>query len=466
MRHARVLLCTGAIAGLIKFLQAEGLQTAVQKSLLKLKSDIWHLPENLDFIINFISQKLFNAAPKIGGYSFKDLSISSSLELSLIGAGGMMGIRAGFSLLVGAILNFAILAPIMIQHEQIKPIIKEGVATYGQKAITVWSLWPGVACLVIAAFAAFFASPKLLIDPIIGLFKKRETSDVLKDVELPLWVSIAGVPIVGLVAAWMAHSYFGVDMLMCVLGLPVAFILSVIAANSTALTSITPISATAKITQLYYGVLQPKNITTNITTAGLTAEVVSNASNLLMDLKPGYMLGAKPRLQAISHVIGIVSGAVFSVPLFYVLFAQNIEKDGMQSIQSDAFPMPSVTVWRAVAEVLTQGVSALPSSVVYAIVAGVLIGLALEVARVITRGKFWLHPVPLGWRSSSTLVPALPCFSARFCFGVLVSAVVHQKPHSQTGRRIGGLNTMIRFAPGSSPVLRWSVSPMRWSPPV
>jgi len=37
----------------------------------------------------------------------------------------------------------------------------------------------------------------------------------------------------------------------------------------------------------------------------MSADVASNASNLLMDIKPGYMLGAKPRQQR-SHVIGIV----------------------------------------------------------------------------------------------------------------------------------------------------------------
>ena len=79
--------------------------------------------------------------------------------------------------------------------------------------------------------------------------------------------------------------------------------------NSTALTSITPTGALGKLTQLTYGVLAPGNITTNLATAGITAEVASNASNLLMDIKPGYMLGAKPRQQAIGHVLGILAGA-------------------------------------------------------------------------------------------------------------------------------------------------------------
>jgi uncharacterized oligopeptide transporter (OPT) family protein len=205
-----------------------------------------------------------------------------------------------------------------------------------------------------------------------------------------------GVPALGLLASWLAHIYFGVDVLVCLIGLPLTFVLALVAANSTALTSITPISATAKITQLFYGLVQPRNIHTNVATAGLTAEVVSNASNLLMDIKPGYMLGAKPRQQAIGHVIGIVSGALFSVPLFFLLFTQEVPTKGVESIQSEKFPMPSVTVWKAVAEVLTEGIGTLPYSARYAALAGALIGFALEVSRIATNGKYSLSAVALG----------------------------------------------------------------------
>ena len=53
----------------------------------------------------------------------------------------------------------------------------------------------------------------------------------------------------------------------------------------------------------------------------MTAEVASNAGNLLSDIKPGYMLGAKPRQQAIGHCIGILSGALAATPLFFFSFS-------------------------------------------------------------------------------------------------------------------------------------------------
>jgi uncharacterized oligopeptide transporter (OPT) family protein len=399
MKQAVAMLWAAGLAGLIKFLQAEGIQELIQFRWLNLSSwlqgKLVRFPEHLDGLMHAIGLR------QIRGIDLHQLTVLPSLDLSLIGAGGLMGIRGGMSLLIGAILNYCVLAPWMIQLGEIKPAAATG--NYGLRQIALWALWPGVACMVVASFVSFLSKPKVLLDSVRGLFgPKKETSDVLKHIEVPLWISLVGIPVFSFLSAWFAHRFFGVDMLMCLVGLPLTFLLSLVAANSTALTSITPVGATSKITQLFYGILQPRNIHTNLATASLTAEVVSNASNLLMDIKPGYMLGAKPRQQAIGHLIGIVAGSICSVPLFYILFAQDVQVDaqgvtrGIETLQSDKFPMPSVTVWKAVAEVLTEGVGTLPGSARFAVGVAALVGFALEVTRIVTKGRFALSAVGLG----------------------------------------------------------------------
>lgn len=445
---ARILLWASAIAAFWKLLQAEAILRWFQMHLFGLLASVtgggfgawaaghaeklaadgvpWHMPEKLSVWFDWLHLPV----PRIFGTDAKQLTVDPSLDLALVGAGGLMGIRGGVSLLIGAILNYCILAPIMIERGEIKPAPprraavaaatsgentisptdgsrEQGTAssapspaapppaakpTYGLRQITLWSLWPGVACMVVASFVAFFAKPQILLAAVTGLWKKRERSDVLAHIEFPMWISVVGIPVVSLWAAVLAHSFFGVKIWACLVGLPLAFVLCLVAANSTALTSITPVSATAKITQLFYGMVQQGNIHTNLATAGLTAEVVSNSSNLLMDIKPGYMLGANPRQQAVAHVIGIVSGGLASTWLFFVLFTRN----GVEGIQSEQFPMPSVTVWKAVAEVLSTGFHQLPSTTKYAAVVGALVGLTLETARIVTRGRFPLSPVGLG----------------------------------------------------------------------
>ncbi|HEY8432967.1 MAG TPA: OPT/YSL family transporter, partial [Sandaracinaceae bacterium] len=140
-------------------------------------------------------------------------------------------------------------------------------------------------------------------------------------------------------------------------------------------------------------------------TAGITAEVAGNASNLLMDIKPGYMLGGKPRHQAVGHVLGIIAGAAAAVPIFYLVFL----KDGPEAMMANAqYPMPGATAWRAVAELLTNGIDTLPVSARWAALTGAVVGIALEALRVATKNKFWLSGVAIGL---AFVIPFSTCLS-------------------------------------------------------
>jgi uncharacterized oligopeptide transporter (OPT) family protein len=403
---AKVLACAAGTAAFIKFLQAEAIQAWLQVALrlpagldekakeaaMKLgKKRMWIFHEDLFQLFGLTEAK----APTIRGIKMSELTISPALDLAMIGAGGLMGIRAGFSLMIGAILNYIILVPWMIKLGDIKPTAKG----FNLRVITQWSLWPGVAAMVVASFVVFFSKPDVITSAFHGLMGKRRQNDVLKDIEFPLWISVVGIPIMSLIAALMAWFYFDVPVWASLIGLPLTFVLSLIAANSTALTSTTPVGATSKITQLFYGVVQPGNINSNLATAGITAEVVSNSSNLLMDIKPGYMLGAKPRQQAIGHIIGIFSGAIASTFLFFGLFMNDVDRskpETIANIQNEQFPMPTVSVWIGIAKVLTEGLSSLPSSVIKAVIVASLSALVLEVLRIRAHNKFPLSPMAIG----------------------------------------------------------------------
>ena len=404
---AKVLAIAAGTAAFIKFLQAEAIQKWLQVALWlpygldktdwkrQLKEGtgrIWLFHEDLFELFGLMGDK----TPKLRGVPLSQLTIVPALDIAMIGAGGLMGIRAGASLLVGAILNYVILVPWMIERGDIQTS-PEGVYTF--RTITQWSLWPGVAAMVVASFVAFLSKPASIVSAFHGLRGKRRGNDVLKHIEFPLWISIVGIPIMSLITAWMAWSFFDVPIWASLVGLPLTFVLSIIAANSTALTSNTPVGPTSKITQLFYGIVRPGDIKSNLATAGITAEVVSNSSNLLMDIKPGYMLGAKPRQQAVGHIIGIFSGAIASTFLFFVLFTNGVDPDDpatIKSIQSEQFPMPSVSVWAGIAQVLTKGLNSLPPSIIKAVIVASLSALVLEVLRIRSKNKLPLSPMAIG----------------------------------------------------------------------
>jgi uncharacterized oligopeptide transporter (OPT) family protein len=267
-----------------------------------------------------------------------------------------------------------------------------------------------------ASLLAFFAKPQMFVSAFKGLFGgKKRAEDCLKPVELPLWVSVIGIPIVGAYLVWIAHWFFGVAIWMGIIAVPMVFVFTLIGVNSTALTSITPTGPLGKITQLVYGGIAPGNITTNIATAGISAEVAGSASNLIQNIKPGYMLGGKPRLQAIGHVIGAFSGAVFSVLVFYPLFLRN----NPAGLINEQYPYPAATVWKAVAELLTQGLSQLPTTALWATVIGAVLGIVLEIVRIMAKGKFPLTPVGIGLGFVIPFGICLSMFMGSFLFWLI-----------------------------------------------
>jgi len=384
---AKLLMVCGAIAAAIELWRDE----MVMRVLFAARS----LPEFWDDLCYgdgaiAVWLKDHGLTPRIGGVELKELTIQWDSSVILLATGGLTGIRAGTSMLIGGVLNYFILAPWMISKGVILP--HEG--HYGFRQITLWALWGGVACMTTSSLYSFFSKPKVILDAIRGFARKRGKGrvDVLADIELPLNVSLITVPLAGAVLVIVGHAWFGIAYWLGAIAVPLVFVFSLIAVNSTGLTSITPVGALGKLTQLTFGALAPRNIVTNVMSAGITAEVSSNAANLLMDIKPGYMLGAKPRQQAVAHLLGAVSGLSLSVPIWYYVFIQG----DINRYCSDKLPMPAAVPWKAVAELLMTGLENLHPTARVAVAVGAVVGIVVEVSKQVTKGRFPLSAVGLG----------------------------------------------------------------------
>jgi uncharacterized oligopeptide transporter (OPT) family protein len=314
--------------------------------------------------------------------------------------------------MIGACLNYLVFAPLLIQHGDIVGMVDaNGETLFGFRRITEWALWGGVAMMTTASLYAFFSKPAMLVRSFRGMFGgKGKRDDVMDRIELPMWVFCLGIPIAGAFVVWMAWEFFGVRPVYGIIAVPLVFVFCLIAANSTALTSITPTGAMGKLTQLTFAMIAPRNIGTNLMTAGITGEVAGHSSNLLMNIKPGYMLGAKPRLQALAHCVGAVSGALASVLVFYPLFLRG----NPDNLISEDLPMPAAAIWKAVAELLTEGLEKLPTSAAYAALVGALLGIAFEILRTATKGKFPLSGVGIGLAFVIPFQTCLAMFTGAF----------------------------------------------------
>jgi uncharacterized oligopeptide transporter (OPT) family protein len=259
---------------------------------------------------------------------------------------------------------------------------------------------------------SFFSKGQVFKEAFGRIFNRQEKKkDILAHIELPGVVSWIGIPIIGGLMVYFGHEWFNFGIFEGLIAIPLVFFFTLIAVTSTGLTAITPGGALGKLTQLTYALISPGNVPVNIMAAGINSEVALNASNLLMDIKPGYMLGAKPRQQAVGHILGIFAGAFVAVPVYYKLLHGDL---GM--ISSEQLPMPTVMIWKAVAEALTKGLSALHPTAQFAALVGAILGVVIEFFNQLTKGRFPISAMGLGLAFVLHFTDSLAMASGAFLF--------------------------------------------------
>jgi OPT family oligopeptide transporter len=405
MFKAKLLAATAVLAGLYQLAISDGWMKLIQIKLLAMDrwaglKEAWVFHERLDSYWYAAMGKA--GAITILGTDIRALGLRLTLDAAMIGVGGLMGIAVATSVMLGAFVNFVILAPLMIQAGDIVARVSPtGVPVPISRAeiVNQWSLWWGVTMMVVGSLVSLVAKPEIFKAAFRSLQGKKEKgTDVLAHIELPLWMSWVGVPLFSVLGGWVTHAFFGVPWLLAFISLPLIFVLTIICTNSMALTSWTPTGSLSKITQFTMGAIDRTNPASNLIPAGMTAEIASNAANLLSDIKPGYMLGGKPRHQAVGHVIGILAGAIAATPLFFLLFLPP-DANGVRSattIVSEAFAFPAAVQWKGVADLITKGLSALPWSAIVSMIAAAACAIAIEMARLATKGRFPLSAVSIG----------------------------------------------------------------------
>jgi uncharacterized oligopeptide transporter (OPT) family protein len=167
---------------------------------------------------------------------------------------------------------------------------------------------------------------------------------------------------------------FHISIMLGLIAVALSFVISLVCCRATGETDTTPMGAMGKLTQLLYAALPGAkgSASINLMAAGVTATAGSAAADLLTDLKSGYILGANPRKQFIAQFAGIFFGLVAIVPAWYAMVPT---KKALE-----AFNPPATYMWKAVADLLTQGLHMLPGTAIWAIVIGALVGVALPLA--------------------------------------------------------------------------------------
>jgi uncharacterized oligopeptide transporter (OPT) family protein len=376
MKKACALLITLVAGGLVGLLRtysalAEQLRAGGRPQVwLEKLQGLLFIPEALNF------PQWLNPIPRgqMTGLAFEP-------SVLLIGAGMITGLRVSLSMLLGAVLLYFVVTPQLVvmdlTHARLAGYVPSFVpAPNGDFNPTRWALWGGTSIMVFSSLATV-ALQWRTIARAFTLFKKSDRpahTAAMDAIEVPASWMVAGLIPITIGMVLVQSLAFHISIVLGLIAVALSFVVSLVCCRATGETDTTPIGAMGKLTQLLYAALPgAKGIASiNLMAAGVTASAGGAAADLLTDLKSGYILGANPRKQFIAQFVGVFFGTVAIVPAWYAMVPNK------QALE--AFNPPATYMWKAVADLLTQGLHMLPVTAIWAIVIGALVGVALPVA--------------------------------------------------------------------------------------
>jgi putative OPT family oligopeptide transporter len=343
----------------------------------------------------------------------------------MIAVGALGSLRAGISMMTGAILAWGVIAPMAVANgwaEVPAAQLDDGsVAWFGP--VVKWMLWPGVAMMVTASLTSVAFSWRSIVRTFTGGrvgggADEPATESVKVDgvSRRSFGIFFAFV----LVAVSIGQVVlFGITWWAAILAVLLTFVLAAVAGRVSGETAITPIGPMGKVTQLVFGVLVPGNPTANLMSANVTGGAAAQCGDLLHDLKAGALLGASPRKQTIAQTFGVLGGALAGCAAYLVLIPNPREQIG-----TDEWPGPAVMTWKAVAEVFAQGFDAVPTYAMEAMAIGGGLGIVLAILEKVLPPKvrnFVPSPAAFGL---AFVVQAW--YAISFCIGAVLAVVLRR----------------------------------------
>lgn len=254
------------------------------------------------------------------------------VSLLTIGVGFLAG-KGGVFFIVGGYTCYFLLAPMLAYLEKIPdPQVLEALGKSAPDYLRLELFRPlGIGMLIGGALTGIVLALPLVIGAIRSMQSAaRAGSELTKD-EMPiqlLYVAIAGAAVVLLAVGMLSTEEVGLarGAVMAVLGTLWIWVAGVILSECIGRTNWSPLSGMTLIgiTLLLFvasGVERSAAIVSSVVVGAAMCVAMSQATDLMMDLKTGYLVGATPRRQQYAQLAGAWLGPIVIMILIYVLHA-------------------------------------------------------------------------------------------------------------------------------------------------
>jgi len=288
------------------------------------------------------------------------LWLSVSVSPVMVAAGVLIGPRGGVSVLLGTVGAWGLLAPALLA--------RHWVTGASFSALIRWLLWPGVALLVSSSLTALLMDWRAIVRGARDLLTMRKTAidpDDARRAERGFWTLVTGASL--LVTLVMGWAVFGVNPLLLLAALAFAFVMAGVCARTAGETDQAPVGPAGALGQFLFGA---PSLVTSLVCGAAVMGPASQTVGMMWAFKAGHRLKANAHVQAMGQLLGLVVGAAVVVPVYSLIVSA-------YGIGTAVMPAPGPISWKATADAVQLGTTAMPNGAGWATVVASAVGVTL-----------------------------------------------------------------------------------------
>ena len=300
------------------------------------------------------------------------------LSLMTIGVAFIAG-RGGLAFIIGGFVCYWVLAPLLDLTGMFPTDPTTGAEITDPNQLRLMLFRPtGIGMLIGGAIVGVMFALPLIKSAIKSMQSSAKTESAMSKDEMPiklLYLAIIGAAILLGVMAITSAQETGIirGLLMAILGTLWIWMAGIILSEAIGRTNWSPLSGMTliavtlliMITQTFGGMSTPQAIVAAVTVGAATCVAMSQATDLMLDLKTGYLVGATPRQQQLGQFMGAWLGPIVIIVLIFIL-------GEAYTFGSDDLPAPQGQALASMIEGITGGNIPTEKYVAGAILGGLL----------------------------------------------------------------------------------------------
>jgi len=270
------------------------------------------------------------------------------LSLLSVGVGYIAG-KGGVAFIIGGYVCYWVLAPLLSQFGLLPVDGETSAVIVDPDSLRLLLYRPvGIGMLIGGAVAGVIVASPMILSAVRSMQNAAKSNSAMSKDEMPiklLYIAIGGAAILLAVMAILSTEKMGIGrgIFMAVVGTLWIWIAGVILSEAIGRTNWSPLSgmtliAVTLLIVISSGLDDTKAAVVSAIMVGAAACVaMSQATDLMLDLKTGYLVGATPRQQQLGQFLGAWLGPILIIMLIFVLHeAYGLGSDKLPAPQGQA----------------------------------------------------------------------------------------------------------------------------------